>query len=234
MVLHAARRVGLIASPAQSLLTKTGISSPAVGGFPTAHIPSTNSSSTNLAATLAAQSAIDRGVKKLRVLVIGAGAVGFLAAALVRTLSDLQESAAPVATISAMDIDTAKLATLKKAGYADATYAVPVLPRPETKEEGLTRSRELANRALVELSHDAQDRAARKGYDIVFECTGVESCIQTAIYVRISFFPFSLSFWFVLRFDQDRLEFRDHSIASSPVPCFAGYSSTRRPPAGDR
>ncbi|KAF8331288.1 chaperonin 10-like protein [Cantharellus anzutake] len=124
----------------------------------------------------------------LRVLIIGAGAVGFLAAALVRTLSALGESTAPVSFIAAMDLDKGKLDTLMDAGYADAIYHVtsPVVSQRAggkvggmTREEGLLRSRKLAKEALAALSVD--DRGAIKGYDVVFECTGVESCIQTAI-----------------------------------------------------
>ncbi|KAF8314963.1 GroES-like protein [Clavulina sp. PMI_390] len=115
-------------------------------------------------------------ISALRVLVIGAGAIGFLAAALARTLSDRGESIADVATIAAMDIDATKLGALKNAGFADVTFTVPLGPRPQTKEEGLKNSHDLADLALEELAKAA-------GYDLVFECTGVESCIQTAIYM---------------------------------------------------
>lgn len=175
VVLHAARRVGLLASASEALLNKTNITS--------AFATSTNASDTDLSAITAPHA--HNTTRPLRVLVIGAGAVGFLAAALARTLSSLNETSAPIATISAMDIDTGKLAALKKAGYADATFAVPLGPRPATKEEGLLRSRELAGQALKELARTSGDKATRKGYDIVFECTGVESCIQTGIYVRL-------------------------------------------------
>jgi L-iditol 2-dehydrogenase len=153
VVLHAARRVGLVASPAETLLTKTGITSFS---------------------------------RKIRVLVIGTGAVGFLAAALIRTLSDLGETKAPVAHVAAMDIDSRKLVALRKAGYADSTFTVPQLPQdspPLTQEESLKRSKELAYQALDDMA--IADKGARAGYDFVFECTGVESCIQMGIYVRV-------------------------------------------------
>lgn len=117
-------------------------------------------------------------------LIIGTGPVGFLAAALVRTLSNLGESSDHISHIAAMDIDGAKLAALVDAGYADATFQVPAGPRP-AKDEQLTKSRAVASDALRALSED--DHNAAKGYDIVFECTGVESCIQMAIFVG---FPF--------------------------------------------
>lgn len=124
-------------------------------------------------------------------LIIGAGAIGFLAAALVRTLSALGESTASVSYIAAMDLDKGKLEALQDAGYADAVFQVPRLPEPTSSEDGLLRSRELSKEALAALSED--DRGAIKGYDIVFECTGVESCIQSAIFV--SSFAFFLYFF---------------------------------------
>lgn len=163
VVLHAARRVGLVGSPAETLFTKAGI--PA---FSTVrNTPSAN----------------------LRVLVMGAGAVGFLAAALVRTLSDNHESSAPVTHIAAMDLDSRKLDALRKAGYADSTFTVP--PSPEgfsswNADERLKWSSDLAHRALDEMA--TVDKGARLGYDFVFECTGAECCIQMGIYVRTSAF----------------------------------------------
>jgi len=79
-----------------------------------------------------------------------------------------------------MDINGAKLAALAGAGYADATFQVPLGPGLKGAEQ-LARSRAVANDALHALSED--DHNAVKGYDIVFECTGVESCIQMAIFM---------------------------------------------------
>lgn len=155
VVLHAARRIGF-AFPTFSTFSSTTIPAPL---------------------TLKAFAARTR---PKRALIIGAGAIGFLAAALIRTLSALGESTASVSYIAAMDLDKGKLEALQDAGYADAVFEVPrTTPEPMTKEDGLSRSKELAKDALVALSED--DRGAIKGYDIVFECTGVESCIQSAI-----------------------------------------------------
>ena len=115
----------------------------------------------------------------LRVLVIGVGPVGFLAAALVRTLSDLGESKAPVIHIAAMDLDSRKLNALRKAGYADTTFTVP---SPPEGTADLDRSKELAFQALDDMA--IADKGARAGYDYVFECTGAESSIQMGIHVR--------------------------------------------------
>ncbi|KAF9517678.1 hypothetical protein BS47DRAFT_1339208 [Hydnum rufescens UP504] len=148
VVLHAARRVGLVS-----------------------HFP--NASPLPLKAERPSS-------RSKRVLIIGTGAVGFLAAALVRTLSDLGESSSDISYIAAMDINGAKLAALAGAGYADATFQVPLGPGLKGAEQ-LARSRAVANDALRALSED--DHNAAKGYDIVFECTGVESCIQMAIFM---------------------------------------------------
>lgn len=101
-------------------------------------------------------------------LVIGAGAVGFLACALAKALG--------VSHVAAIDIDGAKLQTLEDAHFADATYCIPLGPRDGTKEEGLARSKLAAIEAARRLE-------SGKGYDVVYECTGVESCIQMAIHV---------------------------------------------------
>jgi len=53
------------------------------------------------------------------------------------------------------------------------------------------RSKELVKEALKALSED--DQGAIKGYDVVFECTGIESCIQSAIFVNF--------FWYFSVFD---------------------------------
>ena len=158
VVLHAARRIGF-AFPTFSTFSSTTIPAPL---------------------TLKAFAARTR---PKRALIIGAGAIGFLAAALIRTLSALGESTASVSYIAAMDLDKGKLEALQDAGYADAVFEVPRTPEPTSKEDGLSRSKELAKEALVALSED--DRGAIKGYDIVFECTGVESCIQSAILVSL-------------------------------------------------
>ena len=56
--------------------------------------------------------------------------------------------------------------------------------RAKTTEEALKRAKENVMGALGVF--DEQD-----GFDLVFECTGAEPCIQMSIHV--SFFPISLS-----------------------------------------
>ena len=110
-----------------------------------------------------------------RVCVIGAGAVGLLACSLSLALG--------ASSVTAIDIDDAKLDFARDVVGVQDTWKVPVptkgsLPPPRDKDESLQRSRALAELALEDLSIRKGD-----GFDIVFECTGVESCIQMAIFV---------------------------------------------------
>ncbi|KAB5594241.1 hypothetical protein CTheo_2322 [Ceratobasidium theobromae] len=100
------------------------------------------------------------------VLVLGAGAVGLLACALAK--------ATGASRVTAIDIDQGRLEFARSVGFATDVYCLPRGERPRTSEEGLKRSKQAAIDALDEL--DAPD-----GYDVVFECTGVESCIQMGI-----------------------------------------------------
>jgi L-iditol 2-dehydrogenase len=110
-----------------------------------------------------------------RVLVLGAGAVGLLTLALAR---------ASGATITvAIDIDAEKLAFAKTNGWASSTYTLEKGPRTEGKQ-----ALQAANRAWTGLRSDASIQDVQmldEGFDIVFECTGVESCMQLAILVGI-------------------------------------------------
>jgi L-iditol 2-dehydrogenase len=101
------------------------------------------------------------------VLVLGAGSVGLLACALAK--------AAGASRVAAIDIDAAKLDFAEQVGFAGATYCPPRQDRPKTHEEALKRAKENATAALTSLEADL-------GFDVVFECTGVESCIQMAIH----------------------------------------------------
>lgn len=104
------------------------------------------------------------------VLVLGAGAVGLLACALAK--------ATGASRVTAIDIDQGRLEFARSVGFATDVYCLPRGERPRTSEEGLKRSKQAAIDALDEL--DAPD-----GYDVVFECTGVESCIQMGILVSL-------------------------------------------------
>jgi len=110
-----------------------------------------------------------------RVLILGAGAVGLLACSLAR--------ASGCTTIVAVDIEQAKLDFAAQMGWTTGTYALPRGPRVSGFEaldvaksgwEGLK-----ASDAVTSVEGLAD------GFDAVFECTGVESCMQFAPMVRL-------------------------------------------------
>lgn len=117
-----------------------------------------------------------------RVLVMGAGAVGLLCAA----VSKAQGARAVVVA----DVRRDRLDFALKHGFADGVVEVPI-----RKRTGLERMTEAEWRTLVEeRMGDAKEVAEMaKGtavggeelgeVDLCFEGTGVESCLQTAIYV---------------------------------------------------
>ncbi|KAG8906296.1 hypothetical protein FRB99_007165 [Tulasnella sp. 403] len=108
-----------------------------------------------------------------RVCVIGSGAVGLLACSLSIALG--------ASSVTAIDIDERKLDFARDILGATNTWAVPIpskgTPPPRDKDEAVARSKALAHAALQELGMGSD------GFDIVFECTGVESCIQMAIFL---------------------------------------------------
>lgn len=110
------------------------------------------------------------------VLVLGAGAVGLLCCAVSKVRG--------AKTVVVADINADRVAWALDKGFADAGVVVPLGARPETIQEKLKVAQELA--ALVGA---AEVKGAEKGVvgdvDVTFECTGVESCMQAAIYVSL-------------------------------------------------
>jgi L-iditol 2-dehydrogenase len=108
------------------------------------------------------------------VLVFGAGAVGLLTAAVVK--------ASKAKHIIICDIQKDRVDFAVANGFADASFVVPMV-RPETLEAKLKFAQEVASMAkdLV------VDGKAVGEVDVCFECTGVESCVQSAIYVSSSY-----------------------------------------------
>jgi threonine dehydrogenase-like Zn-dependent dehydrogenase len=100
------------------------------------------------------------------VLVFGAGAVGLLCAAMSKV------SGAATVIIADIQGDRVEFAVQNK--FADAKIVVP-MKRPVEIAEKLAFAKEVA-----ELAKEA---AGGKEVDAVFECTGVESCLQASIYV---------------------------------------------------
>lgn len=106
------------------------------------------------------------------VLVLGAGAVGLLAAA--------ASKAAGAAAVVVADIQPDRLDFARAHGYADAAVVVPHA-RPASIDD------KLAHAAAVADACRAATVAGRPfgEADVVYECTGVETCVQAAIYVRV-------------------------------------------------
>ncbi|CAG9990381.1 unnamed protein product [Clonostachys byssicola] len=98
-------------------------------------------------------------------LVVGAGAVGLLCAAVARRFG--------YRYIVLADIVQNRLDFALFHGFADAAVKLPVR-RSRTTEEGLAFAKEDAET----LSQQNGDKA----FDRTFECTGVESCVRTSIY----------------------------------------------------
>ena len=101
-------------------------------------------------------------------LVLGAGAVGLLTAAVLRT--------ARAGRIVVADIEAGRVAFAEKHGFADAGVALPrKRPASDAAEDKLALAQETASFLMEKGNGNAQ-------YDVVFECTGVETCVQTGIY----------------------------------------------------
>lgn len=105
------------------------------------------------------------------VLVLGAGAVGLLCCAVSKVLG--------AKTVVVADINADRVQWAVDKGFADHKVVVP-LKRPEGIDDKLAFAQEVA--ALV--AEQAAD------VDVTFECTGVESCLQAAIYVGLFSFLF--------------------------------------------
>lgn len=104
------------------------------------------------------------------ILVLGAGAVGLLVAAVAKAhghervvIADIQKDRVDFATAN---------------GFADAGVVVP-MARPEGTEAKLTYAKEVAE--LVKTTKIGGTEVGEVG--AVFECTGVETCLQSSIYV---------------------------------------------------
>jgi L-iditol 2-dehydrogenase len=103
-------------------------------------------------------------------LVLGAGAVGMLTAAAL--------SVSGVAQIMIADIDAARLkiaAGLGNGRFNLTTHLLPKKPAAASVEETLCNASDLAGEVCKEAG-------LPDGFDRVFECTGIPSCVQLGIY----------------------------------------------------
>jgi L-iditol 2-dehydrogenase len=107
------------------------------------------------------------------VLVLGAGAVGLLTAAVTK--------ASDAAHVVIADIQKDRVDFALANGFADAGIVVP-MARPQTIEDKLKYAREVAELIRTAKIESTGEEVGEVG--AVYECTGVETCVQTAIYVR--------------------------------------------------
>ncbi|KAJ4147253.1 hypothetical protein LMH87_001789 [Akanthomyces muscarius] len=103
------------------------------------------------------------------VLVLGAGAVGLLAAAI--------SKAANAKTVVIADIQKDRIDFAVQNGFADASVLVP-MERPQTIEDKLA----YAQRVADIVKNTAVNGQAVGEVSAVYECTGVETCVQASIY----------------------------------------------------
>ena len=108
-------------------------------------------------------------------LVYGAGAIGLLACALSKSYG--------ASRVVAVDINQARLSFAKAQGFAQDVFCLPAGARPKSPEEALKRAKESADLVLDKFGEE-------DGFDVIFECTGAEPCIQMAIHVS-SHSPYS-------------------------------------------
>lgn len=111
---------------------------------------------------------------KSTTLVFGAGAVGLLCAAMAK--------ASGSAHVIIADIDKGRVDFATQNSFAHAGFVVP-MKRGQTVEEKLEIAKDTA--ALTAQLQDTQGQPVGE-VDVVFECTGVESCLQAGIYVPLS------------------------------------------------
>lgn len=105
------------------------------------------------------------------VLVLGAGAVGLLVSAVCRM------SGAKTVVIADVDAGRTQFAVAKR--FADRSFVMPMRRSPNAEE-----SIQIAKDNAILLCSVASFIESSQGYDAVFECSGVPSCLQTAIFVR--------------------------------------------------
>lgn len=104
-------------------------------------------------------------------LVFGAGAVGLLCAAMAKISGST--------TVVIADIDAGRVNFAVENGFAHRGFTVP-MKRGKTIEESFEIARETAA-SIGKVEKSGGEPVGE--VDAVFECTGVPSCLQAAIYV---------------------------------------------------
>lgn len=102
------------------------------------------------------------------VLIFGVGTIGLLACALAKAYG--------ASRVCAIDINQARLDFALKQGFAQQVHCLPASERPKTTDEQVRRARENVSAALSVFN-------IPDGFDVIFECTGAEPCIQMSVFV---------------------------------------------------
>lgn len=106
------------------------------------------------------------------VLVFGVGAIGLLACMLARTKGAKR--------VVALDINRSRLEFAHANGFADQVYCLMAGDKSKalTTDEAMRFRKESIMAALQEFNEP-------DGFDVVFECTGAEPCVQMSIHVSL-------------------------------------------------
>lgn len=108
--------------------------------------------------------------QKSSTLVFGAGAVGLLCAAMAKVAGSSR--------VVIADIQQERVQFATQHGFAHEGFTVPTR-RGQNVDEKLQIAKETAASATEK---SLNDTGSTGGFDVVFECTGVEACTQAAIY----------------------------------------------------
>ncbi|KAL0577201.1 hypothetical protein V5O48_004799 [Marasmius crinis-equi] len=167
VLIHASRRAGVCPSPIQSFpslpqkLSSSSAPAPINGNSPSITSP-------------------DVFPKPRSVLIYGVGAIGLLACTLARAMG--------VQRVCAIDINQNRLDLAVREGFVDkdGAYCLSLPPRingsagpKEDPSAALKRAKENSLAALEKFSET-------DGFDVVYECTGAESCIQMAVHTAVT------------------------------------------------
>lgn len=114
------------------------------------------------------------------VLVFGCGAIGLLACALAK--------ARGVRRVVALDINERRLAFARECGWADDVFCLPP-PSSQSREKEQANPKQVADerlrRSKASIEEALKHFGQPDGFDVVYECSGAEACIQMSVYVSI-------------------------------------------------
>jgi L-iditol 2-dehydrogenase len=168
VVVHAARRAGGVVVPNS--------------------LPGMSSNGTSPSST-----AIVSGIKPgSSVLVFGAGAVGLLACMLAR--------AQGARKVVCVDVNDDRLQFARDNGFVETVVNTAALPRHPPPSPDMSPAEQMSHKMagakrtadfILQTTGmiDAENVTGDEGFDVVFECSGAEICIQTGIYVSLPSFP---------------------------------------------